>query len=130
MARRNRKRKKANTVICPAPLAGIVVVAVSLGLGYVWLGSRCEAVGRDIQALERGRELLGNKYVNEAYRWTRLKSPGNIERALARHGIKMHWPARGQVVRLYDAGDLYDQLAQVSDVAAPYGRSERTVLNE
>ena len=99
--------------IFPAPFAGIVSLIAMLGLGYVWLGCRCEDVGREIKKLEIAREALNKKYLNEEYRWTRMKSPRNLEEALERHGIVMCWPVGRQLVRLRDPGVIEDSLREV-----------------
>jgi hypothetical protein len=105
MARRNRK-KKVNGFIFPVPFAAMVVLVSALALTYVWLGCQCESVGEEIKTLEtRGRELH-KEYLNASYRWTRAKSPGNLERALDRCHIPMDWPQAGQVVRLGDPRSL------------------------
>jgi len=104
MARRNRK-KRMDGFMFPVPFAGFVVAASTLALGYVWLGCRCDSLGSDIRELEKESIALNKAYLNEEYRWTRIKSPRNIERALAAHGIQMTWPRRDQVVRLYETGE-------------------------
>ncbi|MBN2301518.1 MAG: hypothetical protein JXN60_03275 [Lentisphaerae bacterium] len=105
MARRN--RKKINGFVFPVPLAGIAVILMTLALVYVWLGCRCESVGKDIKKLEAEQISLKKKCHNEELRWAQMKSPRNIEKSLARNGLVMTWPRRDQVVRLYDA-ELFD----------------------
>lgn len=100
MARRNRK-KTTYGFILPARFAGAVIVTVALALAYIWIECRCEAVGRELKKLEGQVRELDIRLRNEEYRWTSLKSPRNIEHALARHNLVMAWPRRDQVVRIY-----------------------------
>lgn len=110
--RRNRKQKRVDGFFFPAPFAGLVVVAATLALAYVWLGIRCEQVGRDIKDLEREHAALEKKRTNEELRWTRMKGLDNLEHELARHNRVMIWPRRDQVVRLYDMDRYRDRVAR------------------
>ena len=101
MARRNRKkRRRQDGFVFPAPFAGLVVLISSLALVYVWLGCRCEALGRELRALEDKQSEIRKQYANEAFKWARKKSPQSIERALRRCGVAMVWPDGSRVVRL------------------------------
>ena len=103
--RRKRNRKKrVEGYLFPVPIASLLVVAGVAALAYLWMVSRCEAIGAEIKALEQAEATLTEKYLNEELKWTRLRSPQNLERILARNGVKMDWPARGQVVLLANAG--------------------------
>jgi hypothetical protein len=101
MRRRNRK-KQVDGFVFPVPFAGLLVIIATLALTYVWMGCRCESLGKEIKALEQEREVLQKKYLTREYTWTQMKSPRNIEKALARFNIKMIWPANNQIVRLQD----------------------------
>lgn len=99
MRRRNRKKNLyANTV--PVPVAGLAVLVASLALGYLWMVCRCQTLGRELAQLEARREALIKDEQQELFKWTRLKSPQSLERALAAAGIAMTWPANRQIVRL------------------------------
>jgi len=100
--RHRNNRRKRDGFAFPAPFTSLVAVAASLGLAYIWLSCRCEALGRDIKALEAEGETLQRRLLNEQCRWTRLKSPENMERALAALKIVMVWPRREQVVYLHE----------------------------
>ena len=132
MARRNKKRRrrKQDGFIFPAPFAGIVVVVSSLALGYVWLGCRCEALGRDLKALEQKQADLQKQHVTETFKWARKKSPRNIERALEHGGITMVWPHRTKVVRLTE-DDLKGGLSEDASLDdARYARLDRVIRHE
>jgi len=129
MARRNRKkgRRRQDGFIFPAPFAGIVVVVSSLALAYVWLGCRCESLGRELKALEQQQAELKKQYDTEAFKWARKKSPRNIERMLERCGITMVWPHRTRIVRLSE-DDLNGGLSAGTSVdAGKYASLDRVV---
>lgn len=100
MARRNRKRNRKDGFAFPVPFAGLAVMLVSLALAYVWLGCRCDSLGRELKALEQEKMSLQKTLRNEEFRWVCLKSPQNMERALVQRGITMVWPESDRVVRL------------------------------
>ena len=130
MAKRRNRKKNVDGFIFPVPFAMVVIAASTLALAYVWLGCRCEAVGRDLKALEVAEEEFRRTLVNEEYRWARLKSPENLERKLKEMGIEMTWPRPDQIVRLYRSvpdkrGDYDMQAGSLVHVQTP-----RTVLNE
>lgn len=111
--------------IFPVPFAGVVVLLSTLGLGYVWLGCRCEALGRELKALEIEKAALDKKHMNERLRWTCTKSPQNIEKSLAKHNIVMTWPRRDQVVRLSDVPTSPTAFTKASAVV----RLRRTIVD-
>ena len=124
MRRRNRKKKKNDAFLFPVPFAGLAIVIVTVGLGYVWMSCRCQALGQDLKALENRREELNKTYQQELYKWTRMKAPQNLDRELARRGIAMTWPSSRQVVRL----GRHDLLADPWEVdpGVRYARVERS----
>jgi hypothetical protein len=104
-ARRKRNRKKrVDGYLFPVPFASLLVVAGVAALAYLWMLSRCEAIGAEIKALERAEAELTERYLNEELKWTRMRSPQNLERILARNGVRMDWPTGRQVVLMADAG--------------------------
>ena len=130
-ARRKRNRKKrVDGYLFPVPFASLLVVAGLAALAYLWMLSRCEAMGAEIKALERADAELTERYLNEELKWTRMRSPQNLERILARNGVKMDWPTGQQVVLLADAGlltggDDPDGLMAETRQYAGLGRMER-----
>ncbi len=104
-ARRKRNRKKrVEGYLFPVPFASLLVVAGLAALAYLWMLSRCEAIGAEIKALERTEAELTERYLNEELKWTRMRSPQNLERILARNGVRMDWPTGRQVVLMADSG--------------------------
>lgn len=130
MGRRNRKRSRMDGFMLPTRFAGLMVALSVLALAYVWLGCRCEVLGRDIRGLEKEREILVRRCLNEEYKWTRMKSPRQIEKALQLHNIVMAWPRNDQVVRLHDVNVLRDRQAKSAEEALSYAGLEKVVMNE
>ncbi len=129
MARRNRKRRKMAGFIFPAPFAGLMIMISVLALGYVWLGCRCESLGREIKDLEKEKDILTKKYLNEEYQWARLKSPRQIEKALQAHHIIMTWPRSDQIIRVSGNGSR-NRAAGTEETLKKYAGPERIVMNE
>ena len=130
MTRKNRKKRKLNASMVPRPFAGVVALVVVFALGYVWIGSRCEALGRELKSLENERQVLHKQYLIEESKWIRMKSPQELQKALERHNIIMTWPKNDQVIRLSDV-NLFDvPLPSEDDDTIQYARLERIILNE
>lgn len=128
MRKRNRKIKKNDGFLFPVPFAGIFVVLVAVGLGYVGLGCRCQSLGQELKKLEVAREELNKAYQQELYKWTSLKAPPNLARELAKYGIKMTWPSSRQVVRLGEHEVLADPWDL--DTGRRYARLDRSAGHE
>jgi hypothetical protein len=126
MGRRNKKR--VNGVSFPAPFAVGVLLVSCLALVYVWLGGRCEALGKELKGLETEKKELNKKLLAEEFRWARVKSPSNVEQALARHGIAMSWPRKDQIVRLSDNDMRFDQRSTEVAKGSPRVGSEQKSL--
>jgi hypothetical protein len=107
IVRRRNRKKAVKAYALPVPLAGFVVLAGSLALAYVWMVCRCQTLGDELKQLETRRDVLLKEYQQELFKWTRLKAPQNLERALMQHNLSMSWPSSRQVVRLR-MGDVED----------------------
>ena len=107
MARRKKNRKKdSRGFVFPAPFAAILGAAALLSIGYLWLCGRCEAMGAQIKMLENRKVEVHNRALNEEYKWSNMKSPGNILALLRRYNLSMDYPDESRVVRLrYRAGE-------------------------
>lgn len=131
MARRKKNRKKTqNTMLLPAPLAGVAIVVLTCAVGRVWLKSRCDRIGEDIQVLDTERKKLRNQYINEKCRWTRMKSPQSIEAALAKHSIDMALPRNDQIVWVYEREDDREKAKRLARSTVRYIHGERMILHE
>jgi len=129
MRKKNRKRK-ASGFAFPVPFAGVVVFAVLAALAYVWLEYCSDSLGSEMKALERQKELLHQKHLNEEYKWMQEKSPRNIMAALKNHHLVMTWPTRSQVVRL-QAPSFHDQgFASMDAELLEPPRLGRIVMND
>ena len=126
MARRNRKKRQIDASGVPFRTGGLVLVVVMAGLAYVWLGSQTEKLGTELKALETEQALLSKKYLNEEYRWSRIKSPRSVVFALGKRGINMDWPRSDQLVRLSDSFPELKRWGDLGPDALKFARIERT----
>ena len=105
--KRKKKRMKKNHVRVPFPvvLANILVLVAVLGLSYMWLCSRCDALGREIKRKEAELGEAHRRYVTEQDVWSSMTSPANLERAIRKHKLDMIMPRERQVIRVnYQSG--------------------------
>jgi len=100
--KRKKKKMKKNQVQVPFPvlLANVLVLVAVLGLSYMWLCSRCDALGKDIKGKERELATVQKRLVNEQDRWSYITSPANLERAIKKHKLDMVMPRDAQIVRV------------------------------
>ena len=98
--KRKKKKMKKNQVQVPFPvlLANVLVLVAVLGLSYMWLCSRCDALGKEIKRMETVLTDVQKRLVNEQDRWSSITSPANLERAIEKHGLKMVMPSEEQIV--------------------------------
>jgi hypothetical protein len=99
--RKNKKTKK-NQVRVPFPvlLANVLVLVAVLGLSYMWLCSRCDALGKDIKGKERELVATQKRLLGEQDRWSYITSPANLERAIKKHQLDMAMPREAQIIRV------------------------------
>ena len=81
-------------------LANVLVLVAVLGLSYMWLCSRCDALGKDIKRKEADLRAAGKRLSNEQDRWSGITSPVNLERAIRKHRLEMAMPGGSQVVKI------------------------------
>ncbi len=129
MSRMNRKKNTASEPIVPPRVLLTMLAVIGIGMGYLGIKARCEQLGSEIKKLESACEINQRRLDNEESKWAGLMTPRMIEDALTRHGLKLNWPRRGQVVRIYDsrASDL--ALVDMRD-AIRFAELERVALNE
>ena len=98
----SRKKTKKNQVQVPFPvvLANVLVLVAVLGLSYMWLCSRCDALGREIKNKEAELAEAKKRFINEQDRWSSITSPLNLKRALRKHGLDMTMPEQKQVMKV------------------------------
>lgn len=120
-----KNRKRVDGFVFPVPFAGALIIVATLALAYVWMGCRCETLGRELKALESERATLEKQYQSEQNRWAQMKSPRNLERVLAKHEVKLVWPGPEQVVKFKGSSEL-ESRRMVTQI----GRFERVVMNE
>lgn len=86
------------------PVVGLIVVVVTILLGYWGLDSKCSALGEDIKQREKELRSLDDEYLREEARWNANKTPEKLEAALIAHGLNMVYPKADQLVRMDQRG--------------------------
>ena len=130
MARRSVNRKKdSEGFVFPAPFAAILGAVALVSLGYLWFGSRCDFMGKQIKELESAKKEAHQRRVNEECKWSNAKSPGNIVAMLQRHNLLMNYPDESRVVRLrYRSTESASQRASAE--RREYVQRAGTVVND
>lgn len=100
--RKSSRRKKKNQVQVPFPvvLANVLVLVTVLGLSYMWLCARCDALGREIKEKERELAAAYKRCNSEQERWSLMTSPSNLRRAIRRFELNMQMPSEAQIVKM------------------------------
>ncbi len=115
MAAKGKKRKKKKQQVkvpFPALLAHVLVVVAVLGLSYMWLCSRCDALGKDIKSKESELAAVQKRLVNEQDRWSYITSPANLRRAINKYQLNMVMPCEAQIIRVrYQRDEDHGSLA-------------------
>ena len=100
---RNRNRKlHADGFRMPATFSLLMVLVFGVGLSYLWLCSRTEALARQINVEEQGLEDLRRQVAAEEVRWNDLVGPRNLRKALKEQNLTMNWPEPDQVIHIRD----------------------------
>lgn len=102
--KRNSVRTKRMNVNSKFPPGMLLLPILALGagilLGYLKLGRVNDEIGRSIKELEKSRQDLDRRVVNEEFKWAAATSPENIQLLLQRHGLVMSLPAEKFVARV------------------------------
>ncbi|HBA83517.1 MAG TPA: hypothetical protein DCZ95_05415 [Verrucomicrobia bacterium] len=123
MGRKKNRKKESRGFSFPAPFAAMLAVATVVALSYLWLFSRCEALGARIKGLEEKKTELHKRVLNEEYKLSSMKSPRNIEALMKRHNLAMSWPRESQIVRLrFQAGATVERTVAVRNDYARAGQ--------
>jgi hypothetical protein len=122
MRRHNRKKYTVHGFFFQKQLLTVVVVGAGCALGYVWLGSLCEAQGRTIRELEAEQMSLRQQLTNEEGKWAVLRAVPNLEQTLRTRGLAMSAPKPGQTVRIH--GRFYEGWMTGAGGATPYAKTE------
>lgn len=109
----------------PTVIMSALVVAAMLALLFVWMDGRSQKLGSHIKQLEARLEEVNKIYANELSKWEMLKTPQNIEKALARNNILMVWPAEASIVRIRSSDAPDGTLTQLKGELAQAGPARK-----
>ncbi len=127
--RRNRKKNEVK-VVFPSPLAAILVAAACLSLAYLWFCGRCDALGKEMTRLERRLEEVQGRVLNEEFKWTNMRAPGNMENLLARHRLVMRLPGEQEVIRVRASAPLVGPSVPSSETPAQYAQRAGAFMHD
>lgn len=99
--RRSSVKTKQGRLI-PIPFTSCIALIAALALLYLWLCGQCDELGRMLKDAEQEHVALQRRFHVESKKWANMRALENIRIALDRHDLDMGWPARDQIVRLYD----------------------------
>jgi cell division protein FtsB len=116
--RKNSRTNKKNEVRVPFPmvLANVLVAVTVLGLSFMWLNARCDALGKEIKKTEQELDKAQKQSRTEQERWATLTNPSNLRAAIKRFNLNMAMPTDSQIVKLERRSD------QTTVVTAMLGR--------
>lgn len=126
-SRRNRNKNRklhAEGFRMPATFSLLMVLVFGVGLSYLWLCSRTEALARQIKLEEEGLEEVRQQVAVEEVRWNDLMGPRNLRRALKEHNLTMRWPEPDQVIHIRDMA-LWESTGGELNVVSRLDRSRR-----
>ena len=98
--RRKNRKKKAEGIGIHAPSVAVVSLLATVFISYLYLCGRCDDLGYRIKKIEGEFQVLHRRVLNEEYKWSRMKSPGEIRRYLKKHALNMAWPDESRIVRI------------------------------
>ena len=130
MGYNNRKKGKQSGHAVPVPFVLVIVMGAALSLVYLWLGSRCDLLGKELKELEAINRDVTRKCMYEESRWAYMISPVEIAKALNRHNLPIAWPSRAQIVHV-SSSDVVDAFADVLHASrSQYAGIHRVAMND
>jgi hypothetical protein len=98
---RNRKQHAEN-IRMPGRVTFLMLLGFCVGIFYLWVCSRNEALAREIKQEEARLEQLGQQVSSAGARWSEMTGLRQLQQALARHQIQMDWPRANQIIQIRD----------------------------
>ena len=98
---RNRKLQSQGFRM-PMRTALIAVFLGSVGIFYLLLCSRTDALARQIKTEEHDLEQLRRRVAAEEVRWNDMIGPRSLQAALRTHNLNMSLPRHDQVIHIRD----------------------------
>ena len=119
--------KKGERSVFPRWFAACLSVAAILGISYIWLITRCEAMARDIKKTEERVGEVQRRILNEEYKWSNTCTLRRVREQLARFHIEMDWPDKDRIVHLSRALEIADAVVGPGSQLAGARRPNTTV---
>ncbi len=100
MKYKRRSKAPAFQAAMPAKLLALLLLVFALFMVFAWGKARSQCLGKQVKRLEAELEKVSKVHSSELLKWQNMKTPANVESMLARHQIKMVWPAESDIVRI------------------------------
>lgn len=100
--KKNRKRSKKMAVMASRSvhIGAVLVMLVVMVIFNLLATSSCNQLMKAIGEKEKTLARLEKDRVRECARWDAMKSPEDLDRALRRFGLMMHYPKAEQIVMM------------------------------
>lgn len=99
-SRKKRNRKQYAQVPFPTVLANVLVLVAVIGLSYMWLCSRCDALGKEIKQKEAELNAANKQLEKVIERWSAITSPPNLRKAIKEHRLDMAMAGGSQTIEV------------------------------
>ena len=118
--RKNRKMPKKLSVVTVhfMHLGAVLVTLFAMVILNMLANSRCAQLENSIGAKNKTLRKLDEELQRQDVRWRELQSSENLEQALVRHGLSMHYPNASQTIRMRRDGSPYPGQLSVAKAEA------------
>ena len=107
MKRNRRVSKRMSRISVHTMHVGAVLLMLFvMGILNLLASSSCDQLTKAMNEGERKLKQCEAELERATARWDAMKSSDNLDRALVKWGISMHYPKENQIVRLDAAGNL------------------------
>ena len=118
--RKNRKMPKKLSVVTVhfMHMGAVLVTLFAMVILNMLANSRCAQLENSIGAKNKELKKLDEEYERQDVRWRELQTSDNLEQALVRHGLSMHYPNPSQTIRMQKDGRPYPGQLSVAKAEA------------
>ena len=103
-AKKNVKRTVVKSTFSWQPFTGVILLIVSLAVGYKTYVDKNKALQDEIDRKQSELGRQEERCMREESRWNAMKTSENLEKSMARHGIDMSLPKSHQIIQMDQEG--------------------------
>lgn len=118
--RKNRKMPKKLSVVTVhfMHMGAVLVTLFAMVILNMLANSRCAQLENSIGAKNKTLKKLDEELERQDASWRKLLASENLEQALVRHGLSMHYPNPSQTIRMQKDGRPYPGQLSVAKAEA------------